>query len=269
MPVKIFDPALRVGWEPDAPVDDSILRRFIVNTGHWIEAQTGSLNGRLLERDDLLACDSGRSLPFLNLVLLRAPIFPDGLDETLALLNEFYRFGTDEAVEPVGILSPWPSPDLRPFGWQLMGHPPLMLRPAGGELPPAPPGLRIERVQTIDQLHAAEAIIGNGFEFGEFAPGSIFGPGLLAEERWRAWIGLEGDRPVSAAAVYSAAGINNVSFVATIPEAERRGYGTALTWQATLADPALPSLLFASDPGRPVYERMGYAALFRMTIWYR
>jgi hypothetical protein len=57
--------------------------------------------------------------------------------------------------------------------------------------------------------------------------------------------------------------------VATVPEARRRGYGAAVAWRASLADPALPTLLIASDQGRLVYEQMGYNALFRFTIWKR
>ena len=61
----------------------------------------------------------------------------------------------------------------------------------------------------------------------------------------------------------------DVSFVATQPHARRRGYGAALTWQATLAEPSLPAILEASDDGRPVYERMGYRQVGRMSVWER
>jgi predicted GNAT family acetyltransferase len=83
------------------------------------------------------------------------------------------------------------------------------------------------------------------------------------------WLGWEEDRPVSIAATFIEAGINNVTLVATVPEARRRGYGAALTWRATLADPALPAMLIATDDGHPVYEKIGYMTLFRFTIWSR
>jgi hypothetical protein len=75
--------------------------------------------------------------------------------------------------------------------------------------------------------------------------------------------------PVAAAATFTAAEINDVTIVATIPEARRRGYGAAVTWRATLAEPALPALLLATAEGRPVYARMGYLALFRFAVWSR
>lgn len=60
-----------------------------------------------------------------------------------------------------------------------------------------------------------------------------------------------------------------MTLVGTVPEARGRGYGAALTWRATLADPALPALLLATDEGCRVYEWLGYGALCRFTLWSR
>jgi hypothetical protein len=51
--------------------------------------------------------------------------------------------------------------------------------------------------------------------------------------------------------------------------ARGRGYGEAVTWAATQVGSGLPAVLIASDPGRPVYERMGFVALSRWTFWHR
>ena len=40
-----------------------------------------------------------------------------------------------------------------------------------------------------------------------------------------------------------------------------------MTWPATLADPDAPSMLIASDLGRPTYERMGNLTMARFTLW--
>jgi predicted GNAT family acetyltransferase len=101
------------------------------------------------------------------------------------------------------------------------------------------------------------------------APGTAFSPAMLSDNRRRLWVGWEGDRPVCAAASFTDAGVTNVDLVATVPEARRRGYGEALTWRASLAQPALPSLLIATEAGRPMYERMGYLPLFHFTLWSR
>lgn len=270
MPNKALDPKLRAGWEPDIPVTDSVLRRFLVNWTQSIEAQGTSLGGRVLRRDDLAAVDVGRPSLGANVATLLAPLYVEDVAEVVAALDGFYGFSARGRSGAAYLFSPWPTPDLRPHGWALEDYQPLMLRPAGGIAPPSPPGLRIEEVRDEEGLRAFESAIVRGFSFQEFEPhgqGAAYSAGILADERYRLWVGREEDRPVTAASVFVAAGVNNVTLVATAPEARRRGYGAALTWLATTADPALPALLIASTEGRPVYERMGYMALFRFALW--
>ena len=66
-----------------------------------------------------------------------------------------------------------------------------------------------------------------------------------------------------------AGGVLGVNFVATLPHERRRGYGEAVTWRATMAEPDLPAVLLASDPGRPIYARMGYLPVTRFSLWVR
>jgi hypothetical protein len=272
MPVQVLDPKLRAGWEPDTPAGDSLLRRFLTNWTAAGEAHTAPMGGRRLRRDDLAAVDLGRPSFGGNVATLLAPLFPADVDEVAAALDDFYGFSTGDQTGSVYLFSPWPTPDLRPRGWTLLGYEALMLRPAGGDPPLSPPGLRIEAVRNEASLRAFEQAIVRGFESSDLearGPGSVFGTGILADDRYRLWIGWDEERPVSAAAAFVEAGINDVTLVGTVPEARRRGYGSALTWRATLADPTLPSLLLATDEGRPVYERMGYLPLFRFAVWTR
>ena len=121
-------------------------------------------------------------------------------------------------------------------------------------------------------LRAFEGTIVRGFGLPEVerqGPGAAFSADILSDDRQRMWVGWESERPVSAAATFTEAGINDVTLVATVPEARGRGYGAALTWRATLANPTLPTLLLATEAGRPVYERLGYLALFRFALWSR
>jgi GNAT superfamily N-acetyltransferase len=272
MPVMVLDPKLCAGWEPETPVTDSLLRRFLLNWTMGLEAHGLPLGGRSLRRDDLAAVDVGRPTVGANVATLLAPLFPADVDEILAVLDAFYAFSAGELAGTVFLFSPWPMPDLRPHGWALLDHPPLMLRPAGGAVPPPPPGLRIEMVRDEETLQTFEVAIVRGFTMPELeaqGPGAVFSADILTDDRQRLWVGWDEDRPVAAAASFVVAGINDVTLVATVPEARRRGYGAALTWRATLADPALPSLLLATEEGRPVYEHMGYTSLFRFTLWSR
>src|SRR5688572_32276362 len=92
MPVLVLDPNLRAGWEPDTPVEDSLLRRFLVNWTASIEAHGMPLGGRVLRRDDLAAADVGRPSFGGNVATLTAPLFPEGADEVASALDDFYGF---------------------------------------------------------------------------------------------------------------------------------------------------------------------------------
>ena len=75
-------------------------------------------------------------------------------------------------------------------------------------------------------------------------------------------LGTVGDTPVASAAVLMVDGVRYVALVATDPAHQRRGYADAAMRHAlALAAEAhgpCPTLLHATDAGRPVYERMGY-----------
>jgi predicted GNAT family acetyltransferase len=58
-----------------------------------------------------------------------------------------------------------------------------------------------------------------------------------------------------------------VEMVSTRAAQRGNGYGAALTATAALAAPDRPSALLASDVGRPVYERLGFVAVLRWTLW--
>jgi hypothetical protein len=75
--------------------------------------------------------------------------------------------------------------------------------------------------------------------------------------------------PVATSGVHIGRGLNDVEWVSTLPACRGRGVGAAVTWAATLAEPALPAVLIASDLGQSVYERMGYIRIQRLTMWHR
>jgi len=58
-----------------------------------------------------------------------------------------------------------------------------------------------------------------------------------------------------------------VENIAVTSNARGRGFGAAITVATMEADPTIPAMLVASDPGRPVYERLGFRALHRATYW--
>jgi hypothetical protein len=266
------DQPLETGHEPDTPVADTLLRRFLFNWAGCVEVLAASLGGQTLRRDDLWLADVGRPAGFANVATLLRPLTEASLDETLSSLEDFYGFGRGGKTGEATLFSAWPTPDLRPYGWCLMGHPPLHLLPAGAASPPSPPALRIEPVTDIAALRAFETAAVVGFPLPELQPygaQAMIGDGALEDRRLRSWVGWLDGRAVSIGAAFVEHGINHVSLIATVPDARRRGYGEALTWRAALAEPELPAMLLSSDAGRPLYDRMGFLPLFRFTLWSR
>lgn len=253
------------GWEPDLAADDTVLRSFVLAQAEHCAFLAERTGGRAARWDDAAAADAGSPVFFDNMaVLLRPPAYTD-LADVLTRLDGFYAAGTH-----VSLLSAWPTPDLATVspGWELMGHPPLMLRPAGGTAPPPPAGLEIVPVTDGHGLEGFVATLMAAFEMAPADGMPLADPRILGGPL-RFFLGLLDGMPVATAGARLGHGLVDVEWVATLPDARGRGIGAALTWAATLADPALPAILIASDAGAPVYSRMGYLRLLRTTMWHR
>jgi hypothetical protein len=126
------DEHLTDGWEPDLPVADTLLRRFLFNLAAFHEVPVAAAGGRVLRRDHLAAADLGRPAAMHNAATLLRPLPFDRAAETLDEVEGFFDgHGSGEAY----LWSAWPTPDLRPRGWVLEGHPPLLLRTPGPARP--------------------------------------------------------------------------------------------------------------------------------------
>lgn len=112
---------------------------------------------------------------------------------------------------------------------------------ATGTQQAVPPDLQIEEIHEADGIADPVRVLSGGFVFElESAERSspLFDVRILADRRFRCWIGRAPNQAVCASAAFVEAGINEVAMVATLPAWRQRGYGEALTWPATLADPA-------------------------------
>jgi GNAT superfamily N-acetyltransferase len=263
---------LESGWLPATPAADTYLRRFLLNWAGMCAA-TALLHGGLVHDDPAFRlADSRRPAGFSNCATLLQPLMPDTERVTVERINAFFAFDDPARFGEVLLVSLWPTGDLRTYGWNLMGHPPVHLLPAGAVRRAVPAELRIEPVRDRAGLDAWERVAIDGYPLDALegaSPGALIPTGWLNEPRATFWVGWVGDEPVCASMAWTEHGINDVTMVATVPTARRRGYGEALTWCAAQADPALPAMLLSSDDGRPVYERMGFLPLLRLTLWYR
>jgi hypothetical protein len=196
----------------------------------------------------------------------------ESASQALEQIADFYSFDDPSCTGEVLLCSAWPTGDLGAYGWHLMGHPPVLLLPRGATPSSPPPELRITEVRDLEALHIWEKVGIAAYPLEgllDAPPGAIVHESWLDDPRRQMWIGWVDDMPVGASSVWIEHGINDVTLVVTMPEARRRGYGEALTWVAAQAEPELPSMLLSSDDGRPVYERMGYLPMVRVTLWYR
>lgn len=257
------------GWEATASPMDTALRQFLIAQTAFQRMSGEALGATILENEQVIAVDSGQPATMINFALIRQPLTGPAFEPTMESLEELY--GGDGKRGFVALYSPLPTPDLSPWGWSLAGHPPLQLR---SRLSPRQDigKVKIEGVTTGDQQTIFERIIIDGFEFEEMRArpaGSLLGAGLFEDERFRAFLGYVDGEPVSAAASVTEAGIVDIVMVATIPSGRRQGAGLAVTQAATRLELGLPGVLFSSDEGRPVYERLGFVPILRGSFWYR
>jgi hypothetical protein len=176
------------------------------------------------------------------------------------------------AEVPGGVCDSWSALDLSPFGFKVGESEPWFYRAPGP--PPAeevPAELELVRVSTPAEVEELEAVSVRGFE-NEAATverGTIHPPSALADPRMVLWLGRVNGNAVGAAMSYRTDEAVGVFGVTTIASARRRGYATALTRAAMLADTGLPSILAPSREAERLYERLGYRRVGELRKWVR
>jgi len=249
------------GWQSTSPEGDTLVQAYVRGFTGWLAELGPALGARTLVDDDVVAMDSGSGFFLANGAMLRRPCRESDLPALAARVADFYA---EAAGGPWALFSPFPLRDATVAGLNLEGHPPLMVRPPGGAPAPAPADLEIREADTVEGLaDFAEALAGYPAPDAEV----FTHPGMLTPPGTHVYVGYAEGRPVTCAAARVGDHCVNVEWVATHEQARGRGYGAAVTWCATLADPAKPAALLASDPGQPVYARMGYLRITRFTCW--
>lgn len=244
---------LRTGWADTTQSGDTLALAALRAMADRAADLARAAGGRVRRDKDLMLADAGSACLFHN-VACSARLLDVAVARAIC--------GFFPPSRPFLVVSPHPTPDLRSAGLDLMGHLPLMVRPAGGTPPTGPPGVTIDEVCDPADLVTWGQVLAAGYP----APPAPIPPGLLGGAT-RFWLGRAAGRPVATAMSYTAHGVVNVEAIATLPEYRGRGIGAAVSWAATLADPALPAVLIASDDGAGGYRRMGYLAVTRWTLW--
>jgi GNAT superfamily N-acetyltransferase len=133
---------------------------------------------------------------------------------------------------------------------------------AGRDLTPRPPTeLSFVRVATEADVRAYSDINCRAYGMPIEAGRDGFGQPNLWTDAY-AYLGVVDGVPVSAASTIVVDGRLFLALVATLPEYQNRGYGTATVLKAldkgARSTGLTRSVLHATDAGRPVYERIGY-----------
>ena len=256
---------LETGYGPSVPPGDNLINDFVQETADSYRALAAARGDRARRVDGVVSMtDASMPLPFWNRAVLEQPC--DDAGALLTTLREFYG----SAGGPFLLDSGWPLPDLRAHGFVLMGHPPIMLRPAGLALPPPPPELRIVRVTDEATATDQERTLVDGYPAPQLQPFrdvTLMTPKALEATGWHHFVGYVDDRPVAAGSSYVGDRLLRVENIATLGDVRGRGYGLAITAATIAVEPSLPATLVASDLGRPIYEKLGFTAISRCTYW--
>lgn len=253
---------LATGWEPGAPADDSIVRNYLMTLSDRLMRAARITGARVVTRDDAVLVDLASAYVFDNIAICLGPWNQETHDEIARAASAF--FGPERSFVVLALSH---TADLRPHGLTLVGHPPLMYRAAGGEGPPVPPDLEVCKVESAADVDAFGRTLVSAYPLP--GGGAIVDPRLVEHGALSAWVGYADGVPVATAGSHTAHGLTEVEWVSTMPEHRGHGYGAALTWLATIADPRLPAVLLATDAGQPVYRRLGYVPVLRLTVWLR
>ncbi|GAA4974199.1 GNAT family N-acetyltransferase [Pseudonocardia tropica] len=249
---------LTTGWEPGAPVGDSLARRFVHAYADRTAAMAARAGGRVRRVAGAVLADPASPFGYDNAVVLTAPPDPGDLPR---VLDEAARFFPPHRWWV--LLSLFALPDPAGYGLVRVGHPPLMFRPPG-PLPPSPPGLVIRTVPDADPADFERVLVA-GYGLAEVGRPAVADP--RPGDLLHLVVGYAGGEPVATAGACVGHGVVEVDWVAVLPGHRGRGFGGAVTAAACAVAPELPSLLISSDDGHPVYRRLGYWDLFRTTMW--
>jgi hypothetical protein len=256
--------ALPDGWGSPSPRDDTMLRAYAEAYADLNEQLGRAAAQPTIRTDEFVAFDSHVPFPFANIAVLLRPVHSSD-DPLLDEIDEFFE--PDPDASPFLVWSATPTPSFAGRGWGLMGHPPLMLRPASPAEVPSPAGLDIVEVTDAELLASFDETMTRAYPVPEMTGRRMFEAGVLDAPGWHMWLGMVDGEPAGTAAAHVSGTFVDVEWISLDERFRGRRIGEALTWTATLASPHLPAMLFASDLGQPTYARMGYQNLTRLTLW--
>lgn len=143
-------------------------------------------------------------------------------------------------------------------------YPGMVLHPVAE--PPAPaPGVVVDTAG-VEELREVGVAPGLGRDLVE----KLFSASFLADADVQGFVGRLEGRPVGYSLALRSEGAGGVYNVGTLPEARRRGVGTALTWAAVDAARRWGfdcAVLQSTQMAIPMYEAMGFRTVVRYAVF--
>lgn len=220
-----------------------------------------SKTGEYLERRDVAIACCGLPAQSLNWGFLKPPY-----EDLAASAGAVRSYFTDRKL-PYQLtfrdIERAPARALEGAGWRRRAEPtPGMALPMPASIPPAPAGLAIEAVRTPEALVPFREVAFRGFGYPPAAAHVFLNERLLGLPGVRLYAGRVGGEVVATSLLVATGEVGGIYWVATLEEQRGRGYGEALTWAAVaggIEAGCRVASLQASQLGRPVYARMGFA----------
>jgi ribosomal protein S18 acetylase RimI-like enzyme len=137
-------------------------------------------------------------------------------------------------------------------------------------------GLIIDEVKDGDALHVWSQVFGKGFEIPEVAV-SFFRDaleriGMAPQSPYKHYVGTLHGVPVGCSSVYISHGVAGIYNVTTLPEAQRKRIGAALTLRPLLdarEKGCLYGILQSTQAGLNLYKRLGFREYCTLSIYMR
>jgi hypothetical protein len=263
------DGHLATGWETYRPLSDGLVRRFVHAYASSFTSPVALMGGEVVRRDAYVTWDRGVAAGLYNGAMLLQPLPYAGWEQTLdALEADLVPGGTGEVI----LFSPWPTPDLTDRGWQLSGHPPLLLRASGEPAPPPPDWLDVHEVGDARTLADWERVAIEGYPLEALRPavrGSLVDERILADPHLHAWVAYGDGEPIAIGTSYVVHGLHVPTLGVTLPRHRGRGAWHVLMRRRLATFRALPAMALFSDHSRAPAEGLGFLPLARWTVWHR
>lgn len=230
--------------------------------------------GRIVRRDSVLSCLSGKASDTFNTVL-GIPTHVEHV-ETSTALYRYHRW-------PACWWLPEDAPDkvrhwLHRCGWQLAETDMAMAKKMSSLPVIAPrPDFVVKDVTEEKGMRLFGQIISSIFEDEAPVEASevreiyaAMAPPIQGLQDWQLLMGFEQGIPVATASLFIKSGVASVNDIATHPSYRRRGIGTAM-FEAALQrishSGAEWCVLQASEAAQPLYARQGFSALGAIETW--